>query len=695
MIFQEIEQACAVRGLNTRLAYSLWQFYKSRNPSKLPTIPEIIEEWDGAEEDLMKALHQKYNVREKEKALLEEVMAADVLGNGRYVKGERNIDKTAAEAEGRESGEAVVEKIKRNAKKRVAEKLTSGSPLLLPEPVKDMSPLRERRPAVSPPPLGPPSPLAPVPTYVPMAAPPAMQPPLLGTEPIAALPRQAYHIKPRTPRHVPTPIPVPAPAPSQNSFVTQSHRTPTHSGNVELERSMQELEDAVDMMQGKQDPTCQALDDIEKIINGLERKKPHSQPLPPQSASTAHLPIVDTRQEQRLSRPAPSTESNNAEDRYQALRADLEGYQQRVMSMLNGEVTAAPPPSEHPSSVVPSMQPSVPVQPSVSAYGMAVPEAAPQMSTLQHPSVPEVSFAKHAPATVWVMTQGGPIVQRDFGVTFHSDKVYLIEAGRPLEVWLWIGRHASQNDANLGFSEVCTRSDARGAKTTLHRVFSEAEGRGFEKLFPFSVVLTGGVLDGVEIRVLQVNMLGDGNAQLCEVPVCLESVEDTPCIVVEDGVRAGLLCRDEGKRRFCERVLKGFTTAQGLACGAVGTARLGSGNPAQRQHLDARLVARLGLSLRAPSKMVSVHHLTPTSFRFKEVPFQRKSLSSSLVFLIFHQRAVTVWAGSSIPLGPVARGLHVSTVDTYIAENNLPPDLPISLIIEGSEPQDFDFMFIM
>ena len=58
----QMEVRCAQEGLRADMVAPLWGFYSQYNPKKLSEIPSILEEWQGAEEEMLSALRDKYHL---------------------------------------------------------------------------------------------------------------------------------------------------------------------------------------------------------------------------------------------------------------------------------------------------------------------------------------------------------------------------------------------------------------------------------------------------------------------------------------------------------------------------------------------------------------------------------------------------------------------------------------------------------
>eukprot|EP00754_Rhynchopus_humris_P010170 Rhum_TRINITY_DN14121_c8_g1::Rhum_TRINITY_DN14121_c8_g1_i1::g.71335::m.71335 len=56
----DVQVECARRCLRVDLVGTLWEFYTRHNPAKCATIPDILDEWAGAEDDLLSELRAKY-----------------------------------------------------------------------------------------------------------------------------------------------------------------------------------------------------------------------------------------------------------------------------------------------------------------------------------------------------------------------------------------------------------------------------------------------------------------------------------------------------------------------------------------------------------------------------------------------------------------------------------------------------------
>ncbi|KAJ9441543.1 hypothetical protein DIPPA_04092 [Diplonema papillatum] len=318
-------------------------------------------------------------------------------------------------------------------------------------------------------------------------------------------------------------------------------------------------------------------------------------------------------------------------------------------------------------------------------------------------------------------------------------------AGRPLEVWYWIGRRSTQSVADMAYSVSCTKCAPAGRKgrgivdlrvpaseaVSQHRLFSDAESLEFVSMLrsflrvDLPIVAAGLPLpfssaDGKETRVFVVSALLRKLSKLIELPACREALShDAVCIVLERRDPGDATPNPAGTVGF-SRVWVGDDAHKAevdLATRAVAVlsaryglqhkGRLDSNKalpPATEEHhaiLDARLVRLLGT--RSPggaaAAIVAVDYDSQHRPQFtpcasgSDGPLDWRVLQSSAVYLLIHAQALYIWVGGDVHLSAMTRGLHISAADVYISQNALPPDLPLVLVVENGEPPSFDAIF--
>jgi len=283
------------------------------------------------------------------------------------------------------------------------------------------------------------------------------------------------------------------------------------------------------------------------------------------------------------------------------------------------------------------------------------------------------------------------------------------EGKREYDVFFWLGAETSQDEAGTAAYKTVELDDLLGDEPVQYREVQGNESKRFLDLFPKMTVMAGGVESGfnhvkpTEYKPRLLHITGyKQKVQVYEVPLKVESLNDSDCFVLDNGLS---LFQFNGTKSSAWEKRKAQAIVQGLKASRLGKVQneyvidglQDKGNKLIEEFWN--LLGGRPKSIKVeeelkepPPVTLSMHHVSDASGKMtiKEVckgKLDKSALVSDDCFIVDAGGMIFVWVGKGANKNEKLRAMEFAT--EYLASQDRPPTVPIARVMEGKEPSEF------